>query len=531
MVSLANYIFIMRKIVRPIESMALLVNGPVASSGEGAGAATGPSHRAQGEGDVPSDPAGIAEIHAISTQLQRTVSQLSEQATVDPLTGIANRRAFDAALAMAAGRAAGRAAGPGGEPSPSDSCEALLLIDIDYFKFINDHFGHLAGDRVLQDLSAYLDRVAGPAGAAFRLGGDEFAILLHGSRDALLATISTMDNSFAFRFEQIDDAEIYYSVSVGYAVWPDDITEFQDLFFAVSSALLSAKVQGRKSIVRFDRDSDGASRVARLPVREYEDAHREGRVTHFAQPMVNPDTGEIRVFELLLRVIPSSGGAFVRADLAVEAAIRLGLITDLTRRTLLAARDLLDTLKAAGRDGIRVSVNLNEAQLSAPDFLSVFDEVFAVDTGAQGLIVEMLEGDYLNSRPLSHALAALGERQVAFAIDDFGKGYSSMLRLFSMPLNIVKLDQSLLHFREEDPHLLEGMIAALSSGGRTVVVEGVETETDAAFVRGTGTTLAQGYFYARPMPLDEAVRAVCAMPVHGARDAQLPAAAHRPRRA
>jgi diguanylate cyclase (GGDEF)-like protein len=520
MVSLANYIFIMRKIVRPIESMALLVTDPVAPPGEGTGGATGLSHRERGQGDVPSDPVGIAEIHAISAQLRRTVSQLSEQATVDPLTGIANRRAFDAALAMAAGRAVG----PVGEPSPSDSCEALLLIDIDYFKFINDHFGHLAGDRVLQDLSAYLDRFAGTAGAAFRLGGDEFAILLHGSREGVLATISTMENSFAFRFEQIDNAEIYYSVSVGYALWPDDITEFQDLFFAVSSALLSAKVQGRKSIVRFDRESDGASRVARLPVREYEDAHREGRVTHFAQPMVNPDNGEIRIFELLLRVIPSNGGSFVRADLAVEAAIRLGLITDLTRRTLLAARDLLDTLKAKGRDGIRVSVNLNEAQLSAPDFLSVFDEVFPVETGAQGLIVEMLEGDYLNSRPLSHALSALGERQVAFAIDDFGKGYSSMLRLFSMPLNIVKLDQSLLHYREEDPHLLVGMMAALSSGGRTVVVEGVETETDAAFVRGTGTRLAQGYFYARPMPLDEAVRAACAMPVHGGRDAPLPAA-------
>lgn len=508
MVSLTNYIFIKRKIVRPIESMALLVKSPVLPAGDGASGSSNRSRRDPGDGEAQSGPAGIAEIQAISAQLRRTVSQLSEQATVDPLTGVANRRAFDADLAMAAKRAAG----PCGDTSPSAICEALLLIDIDYFKFINDHFGHLAGDRVLQELSAYLDRLAGRAGAAYRLGGDEFAVLLRGRRDTLLSIIANMENSFAFRYEQIDDAEIYYSVSVGYALWPDDVAEFQDLFFAVSSALLSAKVQGRKSIVRFDRAGDGATLVARLPVREYEDAHREGRVTHFAQPVVSPETGQIQAFELLLRVIPSSGGTFVRADLAVEAAIRLGLITDLTRRTLQAACDLLDTLGRKGRDGICVSVNLNEAQLSAPDFLAVFDEVFPAETGAPGLVVEMLEGDYLNSRPLSQALSALRERQVVFAIDDFGKGYSSVLRLFSMPLNIVKLDQSLLRYREEDPRLLEGMIAALSSGGRRVVVEGVETAEDADFVRETGARLAQGYFYARPMPMDEAVRAACAMP-------------------
>jgi diguanylate cyclase (GGDEF)-like protein len=519
MVSLTNYIFIKRKIVRPIESMAQLVKTPLLPEGDDASEASGPSHSALEDAEAQGDPGGIAEIHAISIQLRRTVSQLSEQATVDPLTGVANRRAFDTALAMAAGRAAGR----GDDPSQSAGCEALLLIDIDYFKFINDHFGHLAGDRVLQDLSAYLDRFADAAGTAYRLGGDEFAVLLRGSHDTLLAIIANMKNSFAYRYEQIDNAEIYYSVSVGYALWPDDVADFQDLFFAVSSALMSAKVQGRKSIVRFDRAGDGASLVARLPVREYEDAHREGRVTHYAQPMVSPENGQIEVFELLLRVIPSNGGACVRADLAVEAAIRLGMITDLTRRTLQAACDLLDTLRRKDRGWICVSVNLNEAQLSAPDFLSVFDEVFPAETGAQGLVVEMLEGDYLNSRSLSQALSGLRERRVAFAIDDFGKGYSSMLRLFSMPLSIVKLDQSLLRYREEDTRLLDGMIAALSSGGRRVVVEGVETAEDAAFVRETGARLAQGYFYARPMPMEEAVHAACAMPIRRSIDPLLPA--------
>jgi EAL domain-containing protein (putative c-di-GMP-specific phosphodiesterase class I) len=200
----------------------------------------------------------------------------------------------------------------------------------------------------------------------------------------------------------------------------------------------------------------------------------------------------------------------VRADLAVEAAIRTGRADDLTRRTLQAALELIEKLEAEGRGGICVSVNLNEAQLMAPGFLAIFDEVFGEADQASGLIVEMMEGDYLGSRALTDIIAALRARRSALAIDDFGRGHSSLLRLFAMPSHIVKLDRALLQYREQDPGLLAGMISALGAGGRLVVVEGVETEEDAEFLRRTGAGLAQGYHFARPMPLEEALHAVVA---------------------
>ena len=495
MVSLANYLFIKRRIVVPIERLARFVQDPASRSVRGMAV----GRRTEAEGRTsPSAMFEIAELDAISVELEKTVSHLSEQATIDPLTGLANRRAFDAALK---------------ETVSSGGSVALMLLDIDYFKFINDHFGHVAGDRTLQDFAAYLRDFAGETGQAYRLGGDEFGVLLFGGETASEEIIGRVKTAFSFDFEQLDNTSIYYSVSAGYAHFPTDVADGAELGFGASAALLSAKVQGRKTVNRHGGEEAAPGLSSRLPVREYECALADGRVTHFAQPIVCPQSGRIRAFELLLRVLPREGGASVRADLAVEAAIRIGLAGDLTRRTLQAARDVIGQLRAHDRGGICVSINLAEAQLTAPDFVEIFDEVFDGADKASGLIVEMLEGDYLGSRSLADIIADLRHRRSAIAIDDFGKGYSSLLRLFAMPSNIVKLDRSLLHYREKDPRLLGGMIAALSSGGRLVVVEGVETEEDARFVRDAGAGLAQGYFYARPMPFDEAICAACAVPV------------------
>lgn len=494
MVSLANYIFIKRRIVLPIERLARFVQDP--AGGHARDGAAGGTVR-------PGEPAAsravfdIAELDAISVELEKTVSHLSEQATIDPLTGLANRRAFDAALkeAVASG-------GP----------VALVLLDIDYFKFINDHFGHVAGDRTLQDFANYLRDFAGGSGGAYRLGGDEFGVLLRGDDAAIEETVGRLKTAFSFDFERLDNTSIYYSISAGYAVFPGDVADGAELGFSASAALLSAKVQGRKTVNRHAGEGNEPALSSRLPVHEYERALADGRVTHFAQSIVCPQSGRIRAFELLLRVLPREDGASVRADLAVEAAIRIGLAGDLTRKTLQAARDVIEQLRANDRGGICVSINLAEAQLTAPDFVEIFDTVFDSPDMASGLVVEMLEGDYLGSRSLSDIIADLRHRRSAIAIDDFGKGHSSLLRLFAMPSNIVKLDRSLLHYREKDPRLLGGMIAALSSGGRLVVVEGVETQEDARFVRDAGAGLAQGYFYARPMPIGEAVHAACIAP-------------------
>lgn len=492
-VSLVNYAFIKRKIVGPIERLARFVEAPQPLQSTGRLQGDTDTGDADGRGRRGRRSPEIAELHAISTQLEKTVSQLSEQAVIDPLTGLANRRAFDTALAAAL--ANGRST-------------ALMLVDIDYFKFINDHFGHGAGDRALQELARHLAAFPQGTGGAYRFGGDEFAVLLEGSDAEVLAAVSRLKHRFSFGYEPLDGTDIYYSISAGYALCPQDVREGSELLFAASSALLASKMQGRETVSRYDAGDVQGSAGARLPVREYEQAVAEGRVVHFAQPIVCVRTGRIRAFELLLRVLPGAGHQGVRADLAVEAAIRTGRADDLTRRTLQAALELIEKLEAEGRSGICVSVNLNEAQLMAPGFLTIFDEVFGEADQASGLIVEMMEGDYLGSRALTDVIAALRARRSALAIDDFGKGHSSLLRLFAMPSHIVKLDRALLQYREQDPGLLAGMISALGAGGRLVVVEGVETEEDAKFLRSTGAGLAQGYHFARPMPLEEALHAV-----------------------
>lgn len=482
LVSLFNYLFIKRKIVRPVEQLAQFVDEPQIAASN--------LHKNNPGFEKTLAPLEISELTSISRQLEKTVTQLSEQATIDPLTGLANRRAFDIDLE---------------ETIRTGDGFTLLLLDIDYFKFINDQYGHSAGDHTLRHFAGYLaDLAKRENGGAYRLGGDEFAVILLGDPTGSKDPASNIRTSYSLTYPHLNNLKIYYSISVGLGSYPNDIGNGKELLVQVGSALLAAKKQGRKSIVRFAAELHGAD--LSVPAREYELAITQDRITHYAQPILCPSTGEILAFEMLLRILPGETGTYVRPDLAVETAIRMGLTDDLTSRTLRAAHQMIETLRKAGNTGTKISINICEAQLFSTEFLSLFEGIFTEEVHRERLIIEVLENDYLKSEKSSRVIYELKARKVEIALDDLGKGFSSLERLFVLPTNIIKLDRCLMKHREHAPELLAGLISALSSNDRTVIVEGVETDEDAQFIRQIGNVFVQGYFYARPMPAETALQ-------------------------
>jgi diguanylate cyclase (GGDEF)-like protein/PAS domain S-box-containing protein len=452
---------------------------------------------------VPGGSRQEAEIVAVTRDVhERKLMEieLSRQALHDDLTGLPNRVLFLDRLGQALKRAARRG-----------TTVAVLFLDLDRFKNVNDSLGHDAGDRLLVDVAERLRRVLRPADTLARFGGDEMTLLcedLAGEDDA--RTIATRIGDLFREPFALDEGEAYLQASIGIAIATGE-EQPEDLIRDADAAMYRAKERGRARVEVFDEElrQVAAERLATESALRRALEREELRV-HF-QPVISLADGALSGMEALVRwEHPERGllmpGAFI--DLAEET----GLIVPLGEWVLHRACATLATWRERHGTDVQVAVNLSARHLQQPD-LDVTVANVLKHTGIPGdrLVLEITESAVMETGAgVLATLAALKDLGVRLAIDDFGTGYSSLSHLHRFPIDVLKIDRAFISGLGSglDAPIANAIVSLAQALGLSTVAEGIEREEQRDAARSLGCDMAQGFLYARPLPPDEAEKLI-----------------------
>ncbi|MBU0594955.1 MAG: EAL domain-containing protein [Gammaproteobacteria bacterium] len=428
------------------------------------------------------------------SSLVQTREQLAYQAYHDPLTGLPNRLLFNDRLT----HALTRAERDGGQV-------AVLFLDLDRFKHVNDSLGHPAGDALLRAVAQRLSQSGRKEDTVSRIGGDEFIMLMEELRDPQDAA-HLADKLLRVLAEPhvIQGHDLYVSSSIGISLYPRDGGSAEVLVRNADTAMYQAKSAGRKTYSFYTQDLT-VKATERLQIEsDLRRALEQRELTVYYQPQVDLEKGRFIGAEALVRWNHPVLG-FLPPDRFIPVAEDTGLIIELGEQVLreacLQARRWLE----AGIELETVGVNVAGPQLQRSDFVSTVRRVLA-ETGlpAKHLDLEVTETFIMEHADVTfdqlHELRALG---VTLSIDDFGTGYSSLAYLKRLPIDRLKLDRAFikdLPDDEEDAAITRAVVALSGSLGLRLVVEGVETAEQMAFLKNMGCREIQGYYFGRPVP-------------------------------
>ena len=444
-------------------------------------------------------------VRRYQSQLEQRVTERTQQlqhlAEHDPLTNLPNRRQLFQYLSDRIADAKLR-----GERI------AVLFLDLDNFKTVNDSLGHEFGDRVLTEIGDRLRLLSGEGGFIARLGGDEFTLVFPFSGP--IGEIESRADMLVSRFQrplQVDRREIAVGVSCGAAVYPDHGADAASLLRAADAALFRAKELGRNRICIYDP----ALLVAAANRFRIEQALRRaieaGEFVLHYQPQVCLGRLEVTTVEALLRW-KQSDSVIVSASEFIGIAEQSGLMLDLNDWILeQAARDVR-TWRDAGWTQARVAINVSAQQVLSGDFPGDIERLLARhDLPPEALELELTENMLQTGVITVETLRTLKLLGVATALDDFGTGYSSLTSLEQLPLGRVKLDRGVLAEVDSNPRaasIAHAMIALCRGLGLHVTVEGVERASQLDFLAGRGELSVQGFLIARPMDADGVLESV-----------------------
>ena len=434
----------------------------------------------------------VIKLRRIDNRRRAAEAEVSRSAMHDPLTDLPNRRVLQSELNRVL-ELARRSDG-------ARSC-ALLLLDLDRFKVINDTLGHATGDDLLVAMSRRLRAALGPDHLLARLGGDEFAVVMRNVVDETQpAALAERLGAIAAEPFDIGQSRVLTGMSIGVALGPEDGGEVEDLMVGADLALYSAKATARGRHVVFQPSmKEGLTRRHQLEI-ELRQALQNRSLCLYYQPSISTATGRIASFEALARWLHPTFG-FIAPAVFIGIAEETGLIGELgswaLQEACWAAKDW--------PDDIRVAVNLSPVQLREPGLVSIV--AAALDRAglpARRLELEITEQMLLDNSEHNHqvlqSLKALG---VSIAMDDFGTGYSSMNYLQAFPFDRVKVDRSFVAKLGQGPRhtaLVRAVVDLAGAFGMATTAEGVETEEQREILANLGCTDIQGYFYARPLP-------------------------------
>jgi diguanylate cyclase (GGDEF)-like protein len=379
---------------------------------------------------------------------------------------------------------------------------ALLFVDLDGFKPVNDRFGHAAGDTVLKDVGERLTSCVRQSDTVARLGGDEFALLLEDVHPPEVSSACERILLSLSKGVEVSGHQLSLSASIGVA-FGDSSETAESMLRNADLAMYEAKSRGKNQYVEYER-AIGRSRLQRLELVEALRASLSaGDLALVYQPIVRSDSGRIAGVEALARW--RSDGVDVPPDVFIRVAEETGLVVALGDVVLAqATRDAAAIMKAAGSD-LNISVNVSAKQMREPDFVAKIERVLDSMYGA-GLVLEITERDGIGNDAASlEAMKTLAGRGVPFAIDDFGIGFSSIGYLQDLPVQIIKTDLSFSESIDRDERscaLLTSITMMGQALGLDVVVEGIERTSQLAHLRDhVRAPYAQGYLLHRPMPL------------------------------
>ncbi|HEX5621497.1 MAG TPA: EAL domain-containing protein [Solirubrobacteraceae bacterium] len=430
------------------------------------------------------------------TDRVRAEQELRRLAFFDALTGLPNRAQLESRVRAAVTRARRR-----------DRAVALLLVDLDNFKLVNDSLGHGAGDRLLRRVAGRLRGAEGDRGVLARHGGDEFVLLLGDlPRDEAEELARETADQLALRLAKpftVAGAEFHVEASIGISIFPEDADSAEALLQHADAAMYQSKGRGRAaSTVYAGVTHDPLERLS-LSRRLRRAIARSELVLHF-QPIVWTASGRLHSMEALLRWNDPDRG-LVHPDRFIPAAEEMGLLDPIGAWVIDALAVQIGEWQAQGLEP-RVSFNVSPRQLLRPDFASELGErLRAANVDPALLTMELTESATLREPerigPLLRDLRALG---LQLAIDDFGAGWSSLSRLRLLPVQMLKIDRSFLRAIPEDPEagaIVRAVIALSDALGMTTVAEGVEQPVQQHFLAAQGCPLSQGRLFGDALPV------------------------------
>ncbi|MBS1869455.1 MAG: EAL domain-containing protein [Actinobacteria bacterium] len=461
------------------------------------------SHPLVREGELR--PYGAVTAFSDITERRRAQEQIAFLAYHDPLTKLPNRALLDEHLALGLARA-----------RRSGHAVALLYVDLDDFKAVNDSLGHAAGDELLRRIAVRLRGVVRSTDLLARQGGDEFLILLTDletdPRMAAEAVAKQVEQALLEPFS-IADAEFEIGSSIGISIYPHDANDADQLMRHADAAMYEVKQAGRGGIASYGGDSRHTLARLSLTSKLRRALQRDDFVVHY-QPIVVPATGDLVAFEALVRWQDAERG-IVGPNEFIPLAEDAGLIEAIGGWVLHAVCAQLREWSADGLD-THVHVNVSPRQLRRPDFPTTVRESLDAEGVAPGcLTLEITESaamlDAERANPVVRALHELGVR---LAIDDFGSGHSSLARLRDVPVEVLKIDQSFLRGVPDDAQAAAMTRAIIELGaalGMLTVAEGVTSEAQRLFLVQHGCALAQGFHFARPLEAEAATERLRAL--------------------
>jgi diguanylate cyclase (GGDEF)-like protein len=438
----------------------------------------------------------LARLQGAEAQQRAAEQRLAQLAHYDALTGLANRSLFQDRLAQAIARA-----------RRSERRIALLFLDLDRFKEINDSLGHEAGDRVLQEAGARLRRNLREGDSVARLGGDEFTVILEDveSTQEVHGVAQKLMHAFAepMAFEGRD---LFVTLSMGIALYPADGIDADSLLKHADTAMYQAKSEGRDAF-QFYAAAMSAAAHERLSLEgSLRQALERGEFVLHYQPVVRLASGEISSVEALLRWRHPDEG-LVPPGRFIAAAEQTGLIVPLGDWVLREACAQAARWQAAGLRPLRVAVNLSARQFRKGRLVEAVREALAAGgLASRWLMLEITETLLMdNPRASGATLQQLKETGVHMALDDFGTGYSSLAYLKHFPIDIIKIDRSFVRdivTDVDDAAIVKATIGLAASLGMLTTAEGVETREQLAFLQEHGCRFGQGFLFSPPVEAD-----------------------------
>ena len=452
-----------------------------------------------------------AELAGANALLQEEINErrqaearVHHMAYHDSLTGLPNRAMLHEQL-----EAAMRAVAPGAGSHKANKL-ALMFLDLDRFKHINDSLGHMVGDRLLRNVALRLVTAVRPGDLVARLGGDEFVVLMPGIDggdeaarvgDGIIAALAMSC--------QIDGHSLHISPSIGICLYPDDGVDVETLMRHADAAMYQAKAAGRNNYQFFtERMNQAAARHFELESNLRGALARQEFELHY-QPIMCTATRRPKAMEVLLRW--RRGGVLVGPDEFIPILEESGMIMAVGEWVIRTACAQNRQWQGEGVDVVPLAINLSARQFTHQGLVESIREIVA-ETGIDPALVEF---EITETALMQHGgqtleiLRQINAMGMSLSIDDFGTGYSSLAYLKRFPVRKIKIDRAFVRELEasaEDRAIVAAVMALANSLQLSVVAEGVETEGQYALLRSFGCQYAQGYLFARPLPADQVRR-------------------------
>lgn len=435
-------------------------------------------------------------VAARTAMLRRTQVELEQLAKTDSLTGLANRTRLNERIIGALRR-----------PNDGSSVTAVLILDLDSFKAINDTLGHSIGDAVLVEVSTRLRTSVRSSDTVARLGGDEFAVLITGATEADVLQVAQRAWEALQDSMQIGTETVWTTASIG-VCFRDPGSTAEQLMRDADIAMYQAKSHGRNKIQTFHPDMLDAVQERSRITAELRSAAANGELSLHYQPVIELSSGRVAGVEALVRWRHPVHG-MIMPDRFIAIAEETGLILELGRWILHEGISQLRRWEDAAPDraDFRLHLNLSAAELLRADLVDDVRETLAAHAlDPCRLVLEITESVLMSRKTgeeqVLEKLRALG---VGLQIDDFGTGYSSISYLRTLPADTVKVDHSLIRNLESDPRqrkFVAAILQLIDAAELDAIVEGIETAEQAEQLAAMGCLYGQGYHLGRPVPAE-----------------------------